>query len=51
MFTLIIVIVAVTVFFVLATVASAEDRPHMKQIDRSPALPDTGRWVRPGAQH
>ena len=30
---------------ILSGLAPAEDRPHMKRIDASPALPDDGRWL------
>ena len=31
----------------VSTLAVAEDRPHMKRIDASPALPDDGLWLEP----
>jgi hypothetical protein len=32
----------------LAPLFGAEDRPHMKRVDASPALPDDGAWLEPG---
>jgi len=32
----------------VANLAGAEDRPHMKRIDASPALPDDGLWLEQG---
>jgi hypothetical protein len=39
---------ALLVLSFLAPVFGAEDRPHMKRIDVSPALPDDGGWLEPG---
>jgi hypothetical protein len=39
-------IALVALLFILATLFAAEDRPHMKRIDASPALPDDGRWLK-----
>jgi hypothetical protein len=38
-------IALLALLFVLATAFGAEDRPHMKRIDASPAKPDDGRWM------
>ena len=40
-----VVLFLITAFFVLAARYGAEDRPHMKRIDVSPARPDTGYWL------
>jgi hypothetical protein len=42
---MLILLALVTAFCVLALLYGAEDRPHMKRIDVSPALPDTGDWL------
>jgi hypothetical protein len=43
--TLLLAALILTAFFVLAGRYGAEDRPHMKRIDVSPARPDTGEWL------
>ena len=35
------------VLSLLAPLFGAEDRPHMKRVDASPAQPDDGRWLDP----
>ena len=35
------------VLSLLAPLFGAEDRPHMKRVDASPALPDDGEWLEP----
>jgi len=38
---------AILVLAFVATLFGAEDRPHMKRIDVSPAIPDDGSWLEP----
>jgi hypothetical protein len=41
----VLLIVFFSLLFLLTPVFATEDRPHMKRIDVSPALPDDGRWL------
>lgn len=41
------IVPALFVLSLLAPLFGAEDRPHMKRVDASPALPDDGVWLDP----
>ena len=41
------IVPALFLLSLLAPLFGAEDRPHMKRVDASPALPDDGAWLDP----
>jgi hypothetical protein len=42
------IVPALLLLSLLAPLLGVEDRPHMKRIDVSPAMPDDGRWLGSG---
>ena len=44
---MILIVAAVILLPIFVALFAAEDRPHMKRIDASPALPDDGLWLEP----